>query len=147
MLAISNLPSSYEPVARLGSEAQNPLNANERTAAVRFRGDCRSIRHPSNSACWVPLRCDSGGELLPLGGPRQRALLALLCLNRGRVVSVDRIVDELWGDSAPASARHMVEVYVSKLRGLLGPHALTTRSPGYVLQLEPELSTSTASKA
>jgi hypothetical protein len=43
---------------------------------------------------------------------RQRALLALLCLRRRTVVAVDRIVDELWGDSSPATARQMVEVYV-----------------------------------
>src|SRR5215217_6692848 len=82
-----------------------------------------------------PLEVRREGRLLALGGPRQRALLAVLCLNRGTVVSVDRIVDELWGDSPPASARHMVEVYVSKLRGLFGSHALLTRSPGYVMEV------------
>ena len=109
--------------------SERPQSASEVTAGASAALEFRLLG---------PVEVRSGGELLPLGGPRQRALLALLCLNRGRVVSVDRIVDELWGDSAPASARHMVEVYVSKLRGLLGPHALTTRSPGYVLQLEPE---------
>ena len=76
-----------------------------------------------------PLEVRLGGEVVLLGGLRQRALLALLCLNRGTVVAVDQIVDELWGESPPASARHMVEVYVSKLRGLFGPHTLLTRSP------------------
>jgi DNA-binding SARP family transcriptional activator/DNA-binding beta-propeller fold protein YncE len=75
---------------------------------------------------------------LALGGHRQRALLALLCLNCGAVLSVDRIVDELWGESAPPTARHMVEVYVSKLRKLLGPDLLVTQPPGYTLDLDPE---------
>jgi DNA-binding SARP family transcriptional activator len=85
-----------------------------------------------------PLEVSRGGEVVALGGPRQGALVALLCLHRARVVSVDEIVDELWGESPPATARHMVEVYVSKLRGLLGPSFLVTRRPGYVLELDPE---------
>ena len=84
----------------------------------------------------LELRCQ--GETLRLGGARQRALLALLCLQRGAVVSVDEIVDKLWGESPPASARHMVEVYVSRLRKLLGPGLLLTRAPGYRLDLDPE---------
>jgi predicted ATPase/DNA-binding SARP family transcriptional activator len=85
-----------------------------------------------------PLEVRSGGEVLPLGGARQRALLALLCLDRGAVVSVDRIVDKLWGESPPATARHMVEVYVSKLRKLLGRDLLLTRAPGYLLGVDAE---------
>jgi DNA-binding SARP family transcriptional activator/DNA-binding beta-propeller fold protein YncE len=85
-----------------------------------------------------PLTVQLGREPLALGGNRQRALLALLCLSRGAVVSVDRIVDELWGESPPPTARHMVEVYVSKLRKILGAGVVRTRSPGYVLELAPE---------
>lgn len=75
---------------------------------------------------------------MTLGGARQRALLALLCLHRGTVLAVDRIVDELWGESPPQTARHMVEVYVSKLRKLLGADVLATRPPGYLLAVDPE---------
>jgi DNA-binding SARP family transcriptional activator/DNA-binding beta-propeller fold protein YncE len=79
-----------------------------------------------------------GDEKLALGGTRQRALLTVLCFNPGAVLSVDRIVGELWGESAPPTARHMVEVYVSKLRKLLGPNLLVTQPPGYTLDLDPE---------
>ncbi|HXV95750.1 MAG TPA: BTAD domain-containing putative transcriptional regulator [Gaiellaceae bacterium] len=78
------------------------------------------------------------GEPLELGGSRPRALLALLALNRSSVVSSDRIVEELWGDESPASARHMVAVYVSRLRKRLGEDIVLTRRPGYQLQVGPE---------
>jgi DNA-binding SARP family transcriptional activator len=84
-----------------------------------------------------PLEIRRRGDALPLGGKRQRALLALLCLNRGIVVSVDRIVDELWTESPPPTARHMVEVYVSKLRKIVGSDLVRTRAPGYLLDLNP----------
>ena len=67
-----------------------------------------------------PLEVRRGGEPLALGGARPRALLACLLLGRGRVLSVDELVDALWGESPPQTARHMVAVYVSKLRRLLG---------------------------
>jgi DNA-binding SARP family transcriptional activator len=85
-----------------------------------------------------PLEVRREGDTISLGGVRQRAVLALLCLHRGEVVAVDQIIDEIWGESPPASARHMVEVYVSKLRRLLGPTVLVTRSPGYLLDIGPQ---------
>ena len=75
------------------------------------------------------------GEPLELGGARPRALLALLALHRGSVVSLDLIVDELWGNESPATARHMVAVYVSRLRKTLGEDIVVTRRPGYLLQV------------
>ena len=84
-----------------------------------------------------PLVVSKGGESLPLGGRRPRALLALLSIQRG-VVSRDRLVDELWGESPPATARHMVEVYVSKLRAVLGADVLVTRRPGYLVDVDPQ---------
>jgi DNA-binding SARP family transcriptional activator len=85
-----------------------------------------------------PLEVRRGGEPLALGGARPRALLAFLLLGRGRVLSVDELVEGLWGESPPRTARHMVEVYVSKLRKLLGERVLWTRPPGYLLQPQPE---------
>jgi DNA-binding SARP family transcriptional activator len=85
-----------------------------------------------------PLEVRKEGRALPLGGSRPRALLALLCLSRGAVVSTDAIVDHLWGESPPSTARHMVAVYVSTLRKSLGSHVFVTRAPGYGLLLEPE---------
>ena len=85
-----------------------------------------------------PLEVRDNGRSLPLGGARQRALLALLLVEANRVVSRDRVIDELWGDAPPKSAVKIVQVYVSRLRKLLPQEALVTRSPGYVFELEPE---------
>ena len=88
-----------------------------------------------------PLEVSANGERLELGGPKQRALLAMLLLNAGEVVSSDRLVEALWADKPPAAARHAVEVNVSRLRKTLGVNgadcALVTRAPGYVLHVEP----------
>jgi len=56
------------------------------------------------------------GAAVPLGPRQQRAVLALLILHGGEVVSVDRIVDELWGEAPPPTAAKTVHVYVSRLR-------------------------------
>ena len=57
-----------------------------------------------------PLEARQAGEALELGGLRPRSLLALLALHSGSVVSLDLIVEDLWGEQAPATARHMVAV-------------------------------------
>jgi DNA-binding SARP family transcriptional activator len=79
------------------------------------------------------------GEVVPLSGQRQRALLAALVLDRGRAVSVDRLVDVVWDGMPPATARTKVQGYVSALRqaigqptGACGP--LLTMPPGYLLR-------------
>jgi len=78
------------------------------------------------------------GSPVPLGGRAQRALLARLLLDANRIVSSDRLVDDLWGEDAPASALKMVHVYVSKLRKVLPDGMLVTRAPGYALEIDPE---------
>src|SRR4051812_12372096 len=85
-----------------------------------------------------PLEVRRGGDPVTLGGRRQRALLALLCLHPATVIAVDRIVDELWGESPPRTARHAVEVHVSELRKLLGADVIATRAPGYLLAVRPQ---------
>jgi DNA-binding SARP family transcriptional activator len=88
-----------------------------------------------------PVQMVVGSRALPLGGAKQRGLLALLLLERNRVVPRDRLVDALWGDAPPASAANSVQVYVSKLRRLLeddGPDSdvtLATEPPGYLLRV------------
>lgn len=73
---------------------------------------------------------------LTLGAPKQRAVLAVLLLHRGEVVSIDRLIDELWGECPPGSATKSVQVYVSNLRKALGDGLLVTRGRGYVLGAE-----------
>ena len=81
-----------------------------------------------------PLELLRAGTPVALGGAKPRALLAVLALDLGHVVSVDRIVEALWPADTPESAAHAVQVYVSQLRKALGP-IIATRSPGYVLEL------------
>ena len=78
------------------------------------------------------------GRLLPLGGPSQRALLALLLLHANEVVSTDRLLDELWADGPPASGATALQVRVSQLRKGLGAagERLETKTPGYLFRAE-----------
>jgi DNA-binding SARP family transcriptional activator len=85
-----------------------------------------------------PLEVIEDDRPVALGGPRQRALLAILLLHRCEVVSSDRVVDELWGDRPPATAVKTLQVYVFHLRKALGNGALVTRGGGYVLAVAPE---------
>jgi DNA-binding SARP family transcriptional activator len=74
-----------------------------------------------------------------LGGPKQRATLAILLLNANRVVSIDRLADQLYAGRAPITAATQVHRQISQLRKALGEDArLETRSPGYVIRLAPE---------
>lgn len=90
-----------------------------------------------------PLEVWSDQRRLPLGGSKQRMLLAVLLLHRNEVVSIDRLVDELWTGRPPASAVKVVQVYVSQLRKALGGRrtqsdgedVLVTRAPGYLLRV------------
>ena len=79
---------------------------------------------------------DEAGPLL-LGGLKQRAVLALLLLDAGRVVSVDRLIDALWGEQPPRTAATSLQNFISALRKLLGPETLETKSPGYRLNIKP----------
>src|SRR4051794_40833022 len=80
-----------------------------------------------------------------LGAPKQRAVVALLLLSANRVVSVDRIIDDLWSGEPPPGALGAVHAYVSVLRRILEPHraprarptVLVSVAPGYMLRVEP----------
>jgi DNA-binding SARP family transcriptional activator len=84
-----------------------------------------------------PLEVVSGGQALALGGTKQRLLLASLLLRAGEVVSVDRLIDALWGAAPPKEAANALQYHVSRLRKLLGDgDTVVTRDPGYVLRLD-----------
>ena len=84
-----------------------------------------------------PLEVLDEGRAVPLGGSRQRALLALLLLHANETLSTDRLIDELWGENAPPTAAKMLHVQVSRLRKALAAAggALVTRDRGYELTL------------
>jgi YVTN family beta-propeller protein len=84
------------------------------------------------------LEASRNGEPIELGTRKQRAVLALLLLSANRVVSTERLIDELWGSSPPESARSALQVYIAGLRKALGSDGaiLRTIPPGYVLQVE-----------
>jgi len=83
-----------------------------------------------------PLEAVIDGTPVQLAAAKPRALLALLLLNRNRVVATERLIDELWGDDPPAQATKTVQVYVSQLRKALGADRLLTRPSGYLLRVD-----------
>jgi DNA-binding SARP family transcriptional activator len=92
-----------------------------------------------------PVEAWDGADQLDLGGPKPRALLAVLLLHANQVVSTDQLVDELWSEAPPSTARNLVQGYVSGLRqafhqgrdGGTATSVLVTRPSGYVLRVEP----------
>jgi DNA-binding SARP family transcriptional activator len=87
-----------------------------------------------------PLEVRSDGRTIAVGRGKQRALLAVLALNAGRVVPAERLIDELWGDEPPATAATALQVYVSRLRKSLGEGAIETREPGYLVEGQVDVS-------
>src|SRR5689334_19385380 len=89
----------------------------------RLRDWCRRPRRITMSfvryGLLGPLDVASGETILDLGAPKQRAVLAVLLANRGAVVSVDAIVDAVWGDDPPTSVAASLQAYVSNLRRIL----------------------------
>src|SRR5919201_7001737 len=83
-----------------------------------------------------PVEVRVPGEPLPLGGPKQRALLALLLLNANRPVSRDLMVEALWGEAPPTNARQSLDSYLSRLRRLIGHERLLREPGGYRVGVE-----------
>ena len=78
-----------------------------------------------------PITAERDGEAVSLGGPRQRAVLARLALVVGHVVTVDRLVDDVWAGDPPATAVNTLQSYVSLLRRALGDADVVRREgPG-----------------
>ena len=84
-----------------------------------------------------PVEATHGEHPIPLGAAKQRAVLAMLALQANETVSVDRLVDGLWGEEPPATAPKMVQLYVSQLRRLLAGNGaeIVTHGRGYELSL------------
>src|SRR5947207_14072857 len=85
-----------------------------------------------------PVQAVRDGRELGLGGPRPRAVLALLLVAAGRVVPAERLVEKLWGGCPPPAAAGTLRAHVSRLSALLRPDAaLIARGGGYALAAEP----------
>ena len=93
-----------------------------------------------------PLEVMSPSGPIRLGGPRQRSVLAILLLDANRVVSIDRLADELYGEAPPVTAVTQMHRQISELRGLLEPDrapgaagaVIETRPPGYRILVAPD---------
>lgn len=87
-----------------------------------------------------PLEASRGNIPIKLGGPRQQTVLAMLLLGGEKVIPVARLIEAVWGDGPPSTAREQIQICVSGLRrafvGADGEKLLRTHSPGYVLRLD-----------
>src|SRR5215210_5763111 len=84
-----------------------------------------------------PLEVDVGGDTVPLGGPKQRAVLAHLVLRANQLVPAETLIDEIWAEEPPEKARNVIQTYVSHLRKALGHDRIESNGPGYRLRLDP----------
>ncbi len=83
-----------------------------------------------------PVEAAEDGRPIPLGGPRQRLVLAHLLLAANRVVTIDELVQRVWGAQPPQAARATIKSYVSHLRGVVGADRIEGRASGYQLHAE-----------
>ena len=85
-----------------------------------------------------PVEALAGGRAVPLGGRRQRALLALLALDPGRRVPAATVAEELWDGAPPTGAENTLRTYVSRLRQALGRDAVVAQAGGYALAVDAD---------
>ena len=88
-----------------------------------------------------PVRAWRGEEEVDLGPPQQRAVLAGLLVHEGAQVSLEGLVEGVWGDRAPASAERVIRQYVYRLRLVLGraeSGGIRSVGGGYVLEVDPD---------
>jgi DNA-binding SARP family transcriptional activator/tetratricopeptide (TPR) repeat protein len=89
-----------------------------------------------------PLEASAGGRPLSLGGGKPRALLTMLALQAGSPVSTDHLIEGLWGESPPATANKMIQIFVSQVRKALDASGdagrLVTRGRGYELRIDAD---------
>jgi DNA-binding SARP family transcriptional activator/tetratricopeptide (TPR) repeat protein len=99
-------------------------------------GDSSSERGAVEFRILGPLHVSREGRPLSLGGHRQKVLVCLLLLHANEVMAAEQIIDVLWGEAPSTTARKALQVYISRLRQLLGPGVLETRAPGYLIQVD-----------
>ena len=120
---VAALRTALEPVPPAG--ATEAVTASARAAQIRLLG---------------PVEATVGGRRIPLGAAKQRAVLAMLALQPNAAVSIDALVDGLWGHDPPATSPKMVQTYVSQLRRLLedADAEILTIGRGYALEIAPD---------
>lgn len=84
-----------------------------------------------------PVEVFEDNRSLALGGVKQRSVLAVLLMHANELVTIDQLIDEIWGGTPPATAAKNIQVQVSRLRKVLDSGRVTTGPGGYVLHLEP----------
>jgi len=112
-----------------------------RTSGTSTRPPTPSIDGAVTFCVLGPLEVWEGTSLLDVGGPQERALLALLLTAPSRVFSVPAIVAGLWGEDTPGGAEKTVQSYISRLRRALPDEVaatVLTRRPGYLIAVDPE---------
>jgi DNA-binding SARP family transcriptional activator len=93
---------------------------------------------PVNFRLFGSLRVDRSGGPVKLGPRKERAILAMLLVQPGRILPLDRLIAQLWADEPPPGAVATVQGYISRLRRALGPGVLVTRDPGYLVDVPPD---------
>ncbi|MEU5259558.1 BTAD domain-containing putative transcriptional regulator [Amycolatopsis sp. NPDC021455] len=85
-----------------------------------------------------PLEVTRGEAPVPVNGPKLRIVLATLLLRANTTVTLDRLVEDLWGDEQPPTARKSAQLYAQRLRRALGEAVIETRPDGYLLRVAPD---------
>src|SRR5262245_65610155 len=84
-----------------------------------------------------PLEVRRDGEVIPIPAPKQRALLGVLLLHANEPVAQDELIDLLWGDDAPPTAKASLQNQVHAIRRALGAEVVERRPAGYVVHVQP----------
>ena len=145
-LIADDLPAGVS-VVDLGEHRLKGLERPERLCQVLVEGLDAELSPPRSEdvvdldvRILGPLEIRAWRNRLTFGGEKRGALLALLLLNANRVVSIEQLIDELWGDQPPASGAKAVQVRVSQLRKMLAEagigELIATRPRGYVVELD-----------
>jgi DNA-binding SARP family transcriptional activator len=115
------------------------VHTNLNGASRTYHGE--SIAMPSNRLAvrlLGPFEVSVDGRPVSLTAGRLRALLAMLAMSAGKVVSVDRLATAVWAEELPVNVRRSVQTYMTRLRSAVGAELIDTRATGYVLHAEPE---------
>jgi len=95
-------------------------------------------RQPIEFRLLGPVEVVIDGKQVTIAASRQKIVLAVLLSEANHVVSVDRMIDALWGSNPPRTAKSQVQITVSALRQVFGDQVIVTRPPGYLIQVPTE---------